>query len=288
MSTEKAITVRAPIEIATFEELSAQTQKLNEFYKGLMQEGTDFGIIPGTPRPTLLKPGAELLRLWAGLAPEFKVIPTGTDFEHGLFNYEVICRLSRDGVFVGEGVGSCNSLESKYRYRWVWPKDLPTGFDKEKATTKKVRTKNGWVTQYRIENDNPQDLANTILKMAKKRAFVDAILTVTGASRIFTQDIEDMTESAKAEQKVDEEPIDAEFEPLPPEDETSKRGQADQRQRIRLQMKHLGFDAQQAIKFLQQVAKVDKVAEISESELGKVEAELVKLANPQQGDLLEL
>ena len=47
---------------------------------------------------------------------------------------------------------------------------------------------------YRIENDNPQDLANTILKMAKKRSFVDGILTVTGASRIFTQDIEDIND----------------------------------------------------------------------------------------------
>ena len=33
---------------------------------------------------------------------------------------------------------------------------------------------------------------NTVLKIAKKRAFVDAILTATHASKVFTQDIEDI------------------------------------------------------------------------------------------------
>ena len=33
---------------------------------------------------------------------------------------------------------------------------------------------------------------NTILKMAKKRAFVDAILSATHSSHIFTQDMEDI------------------------------------------------------------------------------------------------
>jgi len=36
---------------------------------------------------------------------------------------------------------------------------------------------------------------NTVLKMAKKRAYVDAILTATHASGIFTQDMEDIAVS---------------------------------------------------------------------------------------------
>lgn len=44
----------------------------------------------------------------------------------------------------------------------------------------------------RVEHDNPADYYNTCLKMAKKRALVDAILTATAASDIFTQDVEDM------------------------------------------------------------------------------------------------
>ena len=44
----------------------------------------------------------------------------------------------------------------------------------------------------KVENDDPYTLANTILKMSQKRAHIAATLNATGASRIFTQDIEDM------------------------------------------------------------------------------------------------
>ncbi len=46
----------------------------------------------------------------------------------------------------------------------------------------------------RIEYDNPADYYNTCLKMAKKRALIDGTLNATGASHIFTQDVEDMEE----------------------------------------------------------------------------------------------
>ena len=39
---------------------------------------------------------------------------------------------------------------------------------------------------------DPYSIANTILKMAKKRAYVDAALSVASLSDIFTQDLEDM------------------------------------------------------------------------------------------------
>lgn len=52
----------------------------------------------------------------------------------------------------------------------------------------------------RVEHDNPADYYNTCLKMGKKRAFVDALLTCTAASDIFTQDIEDEPQSFGAEQ----------------------------------------------------------------------------------------
>jgi len=38
-------------------------------------------------------------------------------------------------------------------------------------------------------------MANTIVKMAQKRALISAILMVTCASRIFTQDLEDLAEN---------------------------------------------------------------------------------------------
>lgn len=197
MNGEETGMTRAPLEVATFEELKLQTQKLDHFYKSLMVLGTDYGVIPGTKKPTLLKPGAELLRIWAGLTPEFEVDSTGTDLERGIFAYLVKCSLYKEGALVGQGVGYCSSLEAKYRYRWLGDRELPPGIDKASLVFKERTSRTGgkWRV-YRMDNDNPQDQANTVLKISKKRSFVDGILTVTGAGRIFTQDIEDMVDDA--------------------------------------------------------------------------------------------
>ena len=218
MTTEKSLVTREQgFDIMPIEFLKQQTRQLEELYKGLMQEGTDYGKVPGTDKPTLFKSGAELLRLRARLDPKFAVDSSGTDLVMGIFCYQVTCDLYRDGEHIGAGVGSCNSLESKYRYRWVFESALPKGIDKTTLPSKKFQSKGRWYVTYRIENENPQDLANTILKMAKKRAFVDAILTVTGASRIFTQDIEDM---------VDEVPTTEETKPSPQEQPKSEKPKA--------------------------------------------------------------
>jgi hypothetical protein len=47
------------------------------------------------------------------------------------------------------------------------------------------------VPQIRV---NPSEMANTILKMAKKRSLIDAVLTSTAASDCFSQDLEDLPE----------------------------------------------------------------------------------------------
>jgi hypothetical protein len=47
-------------------------------------------------------------------------------------------------------------------------------------------------TQYRVVNPDIFDQLNTITKMAAKRAFVGTVLATTGASELYTQDVEDM------------------------------------------------------------------------------------------------
>ncbi|MCX7654868.1 MAG: hypothetical protein N2Z58_09375, partial [Fervidobacterium sp.] len=58
---------------------------------------------------------------------------------------------------------------------------------------------------------NPLGNANTILKIAKKRSHVDAVLTGLGASNVFTQDIEDY-EASQLEEPI--EPSDGQFKLL--------------------------------------------------------------------------
>ena len=131
---------------------------MTAFVQAQMKKNVDFGVIPGTSKPTLLKPGAEKLCRLFSLRPGYELIHFITDFEQPLFFYHYRCTLVRQGEMVGEGDGSCNSREKKYEAQ-----------------------------KYKIF-----DLTNTICKMAQKRALVAAVLSSCGASAFFTQDLEDM------------------------------------------------------------------------------------------------
>jgi len=83
-----------------------------------MKEGEHFGKIPGCgEKPTLLKPGAEKLSFMFRLAPEYTVTERACPGEHR--EYQVICNLrsTRSSIVMGSGLGSCSTMETKYRYR---------------------------------------------------------------------------------------------------------------------------------------------------------------------------
>jgi ssDNA-binding Zn-finger/Zn-ribbon topoisomerase 1 len=199
-----------------------------------MKRDTDYGRVPGTTKDTLFKPGAEKLTNFFGLSPTFDVIESELDWtgqNHGgeaFFYYQYRCTLYHAGVAVGQGVGSCNSWEKKYRYRKAGHVCPDCG---ESAIIKgKQEYGGGWLC-YRnkggcghkwadgsaqaqefvnvkpgaVKNDNPADQVNTIDKMAQKRALVAAVLIAVNASEFFTQDIEDMPDI-----------VDGSYEPVTP------------------------------------------------------------------------
>lgn len=98
---------------------------LVEFTQNIMVKDVDYGRIPGSVKPCLYKAGAEKLSTFFGLVPAFEIteqVEDWTGAHHNgepFFYYRYKCRLSRNGRLIGEGEGSCNTWESKYRYRWV-------------------------------------------------------------------------------------------------------------------------------------------------------------------------
>lgn len=116
-------------------------QAFHAFVREQMVEGTDYGVIPGTDKPTLLKPGAEKLNNLYGLAAEQTVTERVQDWEHGFFFYEVKTALRHisSGAVISEGMGSCNSKESRYRWRWVAEDRLPPGTDKAALASRDTR-----------------------------------------------------------------------------------------------------------------------------------------------------
>jgi hypothetical protein len=57
------------------------------FVQTQMVKDVDYGVIPGTKKPTLLKPGSEKLCRLFSLRPSYELIHFVTDFDKPLFHY---------------------------------------------------------------------------------------------------------------------------------------------------------------------------------------------------------
>jgi len=225
MSSELTLSnSRAIMPVMGIEQAIARRSAIVEFTKQLMVSGTDFGIIPGTDKPTLLKPGAEKLTSLFGLSPRFEIVEKATDWtgeQHDgepFFYFQYRCKLFYGEWVAGEGIGSCNSWEKKYRYRKAEPVCPQCGAMAIKKSKYPPRNNPqavpGWycyakaggcgaefgakdpaiIDQPRGDVPNPSvaDGVNTVDKMAQKRALIAATLIAVNASEFFTQDMEDM------------------------------------------------------------------------------------------------
>ena len=191
---EKAL-IKIEESAMTLDAVIGQVKLIQKLMQTVLKEGEHYGTIPGTNKPTLYKPGAEKLCLTFRLEPDYEIIKEIR--EKDFIAYTVKCKLHPMEV---TGIGSCNSRETKYRYHSqstgkAVPKEYWDNRDSAllggpQYTTRK---KDGrWFIYEQVENENPWDLDNTLIKMACKRALVAATLNATAASDIFTQDIEDM------------------------------------------------------------------------------------------------
>ena len=182
------------------QDAAARRQALIEYPRRMLVSGTHYGKIPGTgDKPTLLKPGAEKLASLFGLSPLFEMMEREMDWTgdaHGgepFFYMQYRCTLTRGDIVAGQGVGSCNSWEKKYRYRTVYP-NKATAEEKAAGRLETRGGRNGSYQVYVIKNADPADVVNTVDKMAQKRALVAAVLIAVNASELFTQDIEDYSD----------------------------------------------------------------------------------------------
>lgn len=144
-TTDLAHVPQQPLAVMPIFQMDQAKQRHDEivrFVQDIMKKDIDYGEIPGTNKPTLLKPGAERLISFFGLSPKFLIVEKVEDWTgkttggEPLFYYFYKCQLWRGDYFVGEADGSCNSRESKYRWRWVRESELPANADKSKLATR--------------------------------------------------------------------------------------------------------------------------------------------------------
>lgn len=192
----------------------AQAAKIQDLMSKALKDGQHYGIIPGTgTKPSLFKPGAEkinfMFRIGTG---EPEVIRTDLKDGHREVTVKTPMVHLPTGAVITYGVGSCSTMETKYRYRNEARKCPQCG--KEAIIKGREEYGGGWlcfkkkggcgakfgiddkaITEQivgQIENKDIADQYNTVLKMADKRSYICGTLKATAASDFFTQDVEDI------------------------------------------------------------------------------------------------
>lgn len=129
--------------------------------KDNLVNGVDYGIIPNTgDKPTLFKAGAQKIARVFGLTSKVveriheTFIDDASNTEHWYYEYKIHV-FDKDGNFISEGIGSANTQEKN------------------------------------VGSARPVDMRNTKMKIARKRAFVDAISGIGNIAELFTQDLDD-------------------------------------------------------------------------------------------------
>jgi|SRR5579859_6511496 len=217
MSNELAIRNEIKYELSV-EEVLDHVNKVHKVMAKAMQADHHYGVIPGTGtaekpgKPTLLKPGAELMCVMFRLGPRFPPDrQTEIREENGHLTVTCTCQLwhSPTNTLQGEGMASCSTREKKYAWRQANRRCPECGAEAVFKSKKEFgwycwAKKGGCGEQFhgddpriisqpegRVPNEDLAEYYNTVLKMASKRALIAAVLNVTAASDIFTQDLED-------------------------------------------------------------------------------------------------
>lgn len=208
--------------------MKERINKMQQLMTTVMKSGTHYGVIPGCKKPSLYLPGAQVIKVAFKIATRYTVEDLS---QPGEKTYRVTAEVYDQitGAILGYGVGECSSNEEKY----AWRKAVcDEEFDNTLEENKRIKYKSGYQGKFTTEKQirtNPADLANTILKMASKRADIHGTINATAASEVFTQDAEDMPEGydfgndqhQSTKPNVKPEDITAEFPDKPTEEQRS-------------------------------------------------------------------
>lgn len=169
-----------PMTVASLRERATHVQAL---IKDLMVEGTHYMVIPGTSERTLTKQGSELLLSAFHIAVEPEIIENH-DADAVRYTVKIRGVHMGTGLSIGVGVGRCSSNEEKYKWRKAVCREEFEATPEDRRRIKWA-TGNRGVYSYPQVRTNAEDMANTVLKMAKKRAQSDLCLTALAASDAF-------------------------------------------------------------------------------------------------------
>jgi hypothetical protein len=194
-------------------ELQTWSLGLVDLVRAVLIEGTDYGVIPGTPRPSLYKPGAEKLQMIAGYAIHEDRMPSPGEADGVTYRYTAlrpdpgihwkcgVCTEEFNGIPVGQVEGYAGYDEDRF---------FQPGAQRRAEAEKRERA-NAVRYQRSVNPRKWEDIPetdyraplNSVMKMAQKRSHVGCILNAMSASGLFTQDLEDAQPEAAVVEAYD-------------------------------------------------------------------------------------
>ena len=156
----------------TVETLVDRVELVKEAMRRCMVEDLHYGKIPGCgKKPTLLKPGAEMLGTLFNLGQRYRFQERLLPGDHVVYTVTCTQFYRPTGADIADGLGACSSQEYKWRIQCE-----PRTLDNGKVIPAKYTA---------------HDFLNNALKIAAKRALVASIINATGVSSLFSQDLEE-------------------------------------------------------------------------------------------------
>lgn len=177
-----------------------------------MVEGVDYMTIPGTPKPSLLKPGAEKLLQLFGMRAELVPVEEIEQFdgpEHEVPRYlnkaelEVRAGRASEYRFAVDKAETVGKYGKPAEYWQAFNDAIASGRARSFKKPMGKEQKDAWeidLTVYRIPNPDVPDLAHTLSAMAQKRAIVGATRYATNASDVF--EVKDLVDDGEQESET--------------------------------------------------------------------------------------
>ena len=198
---ERTEMIQSPIygEIVPIAAIQQTIARVQAAKASVMKKGLHYGVIPGTNKDTLLKPGAELINLMFGVSVDPDPVALREDEgvdDVGLPYYRCTARMvlttRRTKTFLGASYGYASSLEEKYKWRRASGKKEFDATPEGRKRVKFRRKNNGEEWEELQVRTEVEDIKNTVLQIAMKRAEVSGTKRAHALSDMFGQDLEDL------------------------------------------------------------------------------------------------
>ena len=151
----------------------------------VLEEGVDYGQLPGTPAPGLWDPGSSKIMAAFNVYPRYTILHSEETASVISKTIESTLISRSSGNIFSTGIGAASTKETKYKYRWGTKEEAIKVFGYSAEALDKLKKKAGADGMlYRVENPEHEELVNTITKMAAKRADVDAVQNLPGVGSV--------------------------------------------------------------------------------------------------------